>query len=104
MTIFKEPKRKPLKTSLDDDQKRQLGDSKAFLVIAITLASFVIGGGWRLLFPGAIAEQFNVSASGASQTSAWLQFALTFGFLPALVGGIASAAIIDRLSHSKGNR
>jgi hypothetical protein len=104
MTIFKEPKKKPPKTSLDDDQKRQLGESKVLIVVAATVACFVIGGGWRLVWPNAINEQFHMATSMSAQCTAWLQFAMFFGFVPAMGGFIISAALIDHFSHSKGNR
>ena len=104
MSIFKEPKKKDRKWKLDDDQKRQLGDSKMMLVIAATVACFVIGGGWRLIWPGAINEHFHTVTSASSQATAWLQFAMYFGFVPAVGGFIMSAAAIDYFSHSKGNR
>jgi hypothetical protein len=89
---------------LDDDQKRHLGESKALLVLGAGVASFLLGGGWRLAWPGAINEHFHLVSSTSSELTAWLQFATYFGFLPALGGLIISAALIDHFSHSKGNR
>jgi hypothetical protein len=103
-SIFKEPQRKKRKWTLDDDQKRQLSDSKVVIVLASTAVCFIIGGGWRLIWPGAITEHFHLAISASANATAWLQFAMFFGFVPALGGFILSAAVIDYLSHSKGNR
>jgi hypothetical protein len=104
MSIFKEPQKVKKDWKLDDDQKRNLSDSKLFLQIASGLVCFVIGGGWRLILPGAIAEQFHVASSFSAQATAALQFSMYFGFIPALGGFILSAWLIDFISHSKGNR
>jgi hypothetical protein len=104
MSIFKEPQRVKKDWKLDDEQKRNLSDSKVFIQISSAVVCFVLGGGWRLLFPSAIAEQFHVPSSFSAQATAALQFSMFFGFIPALGGYILSAAFIDYFSHSKGNR
>jgi hypothetical protein len=104
MSIFKEPQKVKKDWKLDDDQKRNLSDSKSFIQISSAVVCFIVGGGWRLLFPSAIAEQFHVVNSFSAQATAALQFSMYFGFVPALGGFILSAALIDFISHSKGNR
>ena len=104
MSIFKEPQKVKRNYKLDDDQKRNLLDSKTFIMIASGVVCFLIGGGYRLILPGAIAEQFHDASSFSSQATAFLQFSMFFGFIPALGGFILSAALIDYVSHSKGNR
>jgi hypothetical protein len=104
MSIFKEKQKVKKDWKLDDEQKRSLSDSKVFLQIACAVVCFIIGGGWRLISPGAIAEQFHVTSSFSAQATAALQFSMYFGFIPALGGYILSAWLIDYVSHSKGNR
>lgn len=104
MSIFKEPKREPPKMKLDDAQKGALSDSKWVWVIISTVVCFGIGGGYRLILPNEITNHFHGGSTAFSTITVWLQFLMFFGLIPAIFGFIVSSAVIDYVTHSKGNR
>ncbi len=104
MTIFKEPPKKLTNLKFGEEERQMLMDAKWLVVILATFIFFLVGGGWRLFWWQAIHEHFAGAISTSAQTSAWLQFAMYFGILPAIGGFIISAALVDYLTHSKGNR
>ena len=75
------------------------------IVIAVTVSSFLLFGGWQFLRdPNEANYAFFHNADDKDNPIVWLMFAWQYGFLAGLIGVIVSVlAIVILAKHSKGS-